>query len=193
MIASVRGRLEHVGAGEVVVDVGGVGLRLAVTTGFLQQSLQVGHPVFLHAHMVVREDAISLYGFATLEERGLFEVLLQTDGVGPRLAMAILSSLSPELLRTAVTQGQVDVLTRVPGIGRKTAEKLIFHLKDKLGAPSVGVAPPLSESDTDVMQALTALGYSVVEAQTALQSIPADASPETEERIRLALQHFTRP
>jgi len=193
VIASVRGVVERIGAGELVIDVGGVGFRVAVTSGVLQQAPQVGQPIFLHTAFIVREEAISLYGFPSLEERQLFDLLLQVSGIGPRLALSVLSNLSPELLRTAVAQGQPEILTRVPGIGRKTADKIVFELKDKLEAPALGGLQPPSGADTEVLQALTALGYSVVEAQAALQAIPADAPDMVEERIRLALQHFSRP
>ncbi len=193
MIATVRGTVERIGPGELVVDVGGIGLRLAVTAGVLQQAPQPGQSIFLHTAFIVREEAISLYGFASLEERQLFDLLLQVSGIGPRLALSILSSLSPELLRTAVGQAQPEILTRVPGIGRKTADKIVFELKDKLEAPALGGLQPPSGADTEVLQVLTALGYSVVEAQAALQSIPAEAPSSVEERVRLALQHFSRP
>ena len=193
MIASVRGTVERISPGEMVVDVGGIGLRIAVTAGVLQQAPQVGQPIFLHIAFIVREEAISLYGFPSLEERQLFDLLLQVSGIGPRLALSVLSSLSPELLRTAVAQAQPEILTRVPGIGRKTADKIVFELKDKLEAPALGGLQPPSGTDTEVLQALTSLGYTVVEAQTALQSIPAEAPDSVEERVRLALQHFTRP
>jgi len=193
VIASVRGTVERISPGEMVVDVGGIGLRIAVTAGVLQQAPQVGQPIFLHTAFIVREEAISLYGFPSLEERQLFDLLLQVSGIGPRLALSVLSSLSPELLRTAVAQAQPEILTRVPGIGRKTADKIVFELKDKLEAPALGGLQPPSGTDTEVLQALTSLGYTVVEAQTALQSIPAEAPDSVEERVRLALQHFTRP
>jgi Holliday junction DNA helicase RuvA len=193
VIASVRGTVERIGPGEVVVDVGGVGLRLSVTAGVLQQAPQVGQPIYLHTATIVREDAISLFGFQSMEERQLFDLLLQVSGIGPRLALSILSNLSPELLRSAVAQAQPEILTRVPGIGRKSADKIVFELKDKLEAPALAGFPPPSGADTEVLQALTALGYSVVEAQAALQSVPTDAPEAVEERVRLALQHFSRP
>lgn len=193
MIASVRGTVERISPGEMVIDVGGIGLRIAVTAGVLQQAPQVGKPIFLHTAFIVREEAISLYGFPSLEERQLFDLLLHVSGIGPRLALSVLSNLSPELLRTAVAQAQPEILTRVPGIGRKTADKIVFELKDKLEAPALGGLQPPSGTDTEVLQALTSLGYTVVEAQTALQSIPAEAPDSVEERVRLALQHFTRP
>jgi Holliday junction DNA helicase RuvA len=193
VIASVRGTLEHIGVGEMIVDVGGVGLRLAVPTSALEETLQPGQPVHLHTTLVVRDDSISLYGFPTVEQRQLFDLLLQVSGVGPRLALTVVSNITPEVLRASVAQGQPQVLARVPGIGRKTAEKIVFHLKDRIGTVALAEARLHLETDTEVVQALITLGYSLVEAQAAAQSIPEDAPQDVEERIRLALRHFTRP
>lgn len=192
MISTLRGTVQHAGAGELVIEVGGVGLAVAVPADVAAEAAP-GQPVFLYTRLIVREDSFSLCGFASLEQRGLFDLLLQVSGVGPRLAMAVLSHLSPELLRSAVASGQVEILTRVPGVGRKTAEKMVFHLKDKLEAPALARLAPPSSADTEVLQALTALGYTLVEAQAALQSIPAEAPKDSEERVRLALQYFARP
>lgn len=192
MISSLRGVLQRLGPGEVVVEVGGFGIQVMVPTSVLDQLPEVGQMVSLYTRMVVREDSIALYGFESHEQRRLFDLLLQVSGIGPRLAMAILSHLSPELLRASVSSGQAEPLTRVPGIGRKTAERIVFHLREKLEAPEVPV-PPLSGLDTDVLQALTALGYGLGEAQAAVQSIPPDAPQDLEERVRLALRHFARP
>ncbi len=138
---------------------------------------------------MVREDSLTLYGFASEDDRAMFETLLGVTGIGPRSALAILSALSPEVLRRAVTMEQPEIFTRVPGIGKKTAEKLVFDLKDKLGREALpGVSAAISNVDTEVIGALTALGYSVVEAQAALQAIPRDAAPEVEARVRIALQ-----
>lgn len=192
MISSLRGVLQRLGPGEVVVEVGGFGIQVMVPTSVLDQLPDVGQMVFLHTRMVVREDSIALYGFESQEQRRLFDLLLQVSGIGPRLAVAILSHLSPELLRASVSSGQAEPLTRVPGIGRKTAERIVFHLREKLEAPE-GPVPSLSGLDTDVLQALTALGYGLGEAQAAVQSIPPDAPQDLEERVRLALRHFARP
>ncbi len=175
-----------------MVEVGGIGVRVSVTGSVLESAPALGKAIFLHTFLIVREDALTLYGFTTLEEREVFELLLQVNGVGPRLALAALSHLSPDSLRSAVGNNQPEALERVPGIGRKTAERIIFHLKDRLVAPlEFGVAP--SDLDTEVLGVLTALGYSVVEAQAAIQSIPKDSAEDVEERVRLALQYFATP
>jgi len=191
MIASVRGIIQHVGLQEVVLEVGGIGVQISVPQAALGPAAVIGQAMFLYTRLIVREDSLSLYGFGTVEQREVFDLLLQVSGVGPRLAVTILSHLPPDGLRAAVAGDQPAALTRVPGIGRKTAEKIIFHLKDRLAAPQAlgGLA---LEADNDVVSALTALGYSLIEAQSAVQSIPAQAPDEVEARVRLALQYFSR-
>jgi Holliday junction DNA helicase RuvA len=191
MIASVRGIIQHVGQQEVVLEVGGIGVQISIPQAALGPAAVIGQAMFLYTRLIVREDSLSLYGFGTVEQREVFDLLLQVSGVGPRLAVTILSHLPPDGLRAAVAGDQPAALTRVPGIGRKTAEKIIFHLKDRLTAPQAlgGLA---LEADNDVVSALTALGYSLIEAQSAVQSIPAQAPDEVEARVRLALQYFSR-
>lgn len=192
MIATIRGVVQHVGIGEAVVEVGGVGLRLSVPRAVLESGMVVGKVVFLHTYLVVREDALSLYGFESPEQREVFEALLQVSGVGPKLAMAVLSHMNADALRSAVASGQPEALDRVPGVGKKTAERIVFHLKDRFAAAEA-VSPQLLAADTDVLAALTALGYSLVEAQAAVQSLPPDGPEEVEARVRLALRYFARP
>lgn len=189
MIASLRGTVLTQGTEHLVVEVGGVGLLVYAPVATINLATP-GQAMFLHTHLVVREDALTLYGFADAETRAVFVTLLGVSGIGAKLALAILSTLSIEMLRAAVGQEQAEVLSRVPGVGKKTAERIIFNLRDKLG-PSVG-APlsALDDSDTEVIAALTALGYSVVEAQTALQQLPKDAPEDIEARIVLALRYF---
>jgi Holliday junction DNA helicase RuvA len=192
MIWNVRGTVQHVGEDHLVLEVGGIGLRIAVSSSVLASVPEVGKAAFVHTYMLFRQDEFRLYGFATPEERGLFDLLLGISGVGPKLAIGILSALSPDLLRTAVVEGRPEVFTGVQGVGRKTAEKIIFNLKDTFSGPA---ATPIrrSETDTEVLAALTALGYSLMEAQSALQAIPADAPEDVAARVRLALQYFAQP
>jgi len=139
----------------------------------------------------VRENVLALYGCANEEELALFELLLGVAGVGPRVALAILSKMPADSLRLAIAQEQAELLVRVPGVGPKTAKKIIFHLKDKVQAEmGVTVTPVLSEADAEVIAALTSLGYSIVEAQAAVQSLPRDEQLSMEERIRRALAYF---
>jgi Holliday junction DNA helicase RuvA len=196
MISSLRGtilQLNH--PDSLVVEVGGVGFKVYVPASVFDELDGLGRTAFLHTYLMVREDALTLYGFSTEEQRSLFELLLTVQGVGPKLGLAILSSLSLDVLRRAVAQEQAEVLDRVPGVGRKTAEKIVFTLKDKLGAEvGLGAITRVSDVDTEVLAALTALGYSVVEAQAAVQSIPkGEAARSVEDRIRLALQYFATP
>ncbi|MDT8897549.1 MAG: Holliday junction branch migration protein RuvA [Thermanaerothrix sp.] len=190
MIAFIEGEVAHVGDDHLVLRLGGLGLQVFVPTALARQA-QVGVPMFLHTHLVVREDGWALYGFESEIERHYFTLLLGVNGVGPRLALAILSALSVGLIQQAVHGEQPDLLARVPGVGRKTAQKIILYLQDKIGREEsfTGLAA-FSEVDHQVLEALTHLGYSVVEAQAALQSIPRDAPADVEERLRLALQHL---
>jgi Holliday junction DNA helicase RuvA len=195
MIASLRGTVLQLNPPEsLVVEVGGVGLRVHVPASVFDELDGVGRGVFLHTHLIVREDALTLYGFSTEEQRALFELLLTVQGVGPKVGLAVLSTLSPDVLRQAVASEQAEVFSRVRGVGRKTGEKIVFALKDKLGAgvPLAGLAA-VSDLDTEVMGALTTLGYSIVEAQAAVQSLPKGEQSAVEERVRLALRYFAGP
>jgi len=188
MIATLRGELIQIDATSLVVEVGGVGIRVFVPAR-LRERLQAGQGVSLHTHLVVREDALTLYGFETRPQLELFGLLLGVDGVGPKVSLAVVSTLDLESIQQAVTSGQSEILGRVPGVGRKTAQKIVLYLQDRLKpSASLAGAPALSDRDGEVLAALTALGYSVVEAQTAIQSLPADAPDDVEERLRLALQ-----
>ncbi|MBN1202339.1 MAG: Holliday junction branch migration protein RuvA [Anaerolineae bacterium] len=191
MIDIVTGQVAAVGKNYLVILIGGVGLRIHVPTTVLDVVDGPGHTHTLYTYLAVREDSLTLYGFVDQEERNLFETLLSVSGVGPRLALAVLSTLSVEHLHNAVAREEPEILTRVPGIGKKLAHKLAFELKDRLAVePFTGLAA-ISDVDTDVIATLTALGYSIVEAQAALQSIPRDAPDDIEERVRLALLYFT--
>ncbi len=194
MISSLRGLIQHVDTDFLIVEVGGVGIKVFVPSSVFDHLDGAGKLIFLHTQLIVREDALTLYGFATEDQRALFETLLGVQGVGPKLALAVLSFVSPDNLRQAVGREQPEVLDRVPGVGKKTAEKIVFHLRDKFG-PGLPLGPtvPISDTDTEVLAALTTLGYSVVEAQAGLQSIPKDAPKDVEERVRLALQYFAKP
>jgi holliday junction DNA helicase RuvA len=191
MIATLRGEITQIEGNAIVVETGGVGLRVFVPT-LLRERLKAGEAIFLFTHLVVREDDWKLYGFESQADRELFNTLLGVDGVGPRTALAVLSTLTVDTVQRAVFGDEPDLLSRVPGVGKKTAQKMVLYLHDRL-KPVSGLEKiaSLSDSDSEVLAALTALGYSVVEAQTAIQSIPKDAPEEVEERLRLALQQFT--
>lgn len=189
MIATVTGVVQAIDEGSLIVLVGGVGLRVSVPGTVLETVAAPGRSVTLHTHVHWREPEITLYGFGTERELELFRLLVAVSGVGPRLALAVLSTLSPDVLTGAVAREEAEVLQRVPGIGRKTAHRIMFHLRDKLRLDEVPAgAALLTDVDAEVIAALTTLGYSLVEAQRALQMLPRDASSELEERLRLALR-----
>jgi len=178
MIGSLRGvLLDRSPTGELLVEVAGVGYRVTVAPRALA-SLQLDAPVFLHIHHHLREDAQTLYGFLTREERACFEALISAHGIGPALAMAILSVHAPLALRDAVARDDLDALCLVPGVGKKTAARLIIELKNKLDLPDATIAtvPGAAANGSivaDVRDALAGLGYSAEEIREALRSIPA--------------------
>jgi holliday junction DNA helicase RuvA len=191
MIASLSGRVQEKNPDSLIVEIGGIGLQVFVPAT-LRDEARAGETLFLYTHLVVRQDAFSLYGFETREGREFFNLLLGVNGVGPRMALAILSILSTDAIRRAVFHEQAEVFSRVPGVGKKTAQKILLQLQDKI-KPEIGLERVASFSDVDgeVVDALTTLGYSIVEAQAALQSIPRDTPQEVETRLRLALQYFS--
>lgn len=196
MIGSLRGVvLDRLPTGELLVEVGGVGYRVTVTAATHAVIAAAGAPVFLHVHTHVRDDAIVLYGFATADERGCFEALLGAHGVGPALAVSILSSLSPVSLRRAVGTDDVDALTVVPGVGKKTAARLLLELKSRLelpdGEPDLVLAAVNGNGNTaraEVKAALTGLGYGADEVRDAVRAIPDDG--EVEDLLRAALRQL---
>lgn len=192
MIARVSGVVATVARDHLVVQVGGVGLRVYVPLSVLEQVDGVGRPVDLLTHLHVRENELTLYGFLTEDSLNLFELLLGVSGVGPKVALATLGTISPEALRQAVLREEPGILARVPGIGPKTARAIIFHLKDKLSLAEGGGVPLLTDQDAEVIGALTALGFSLVEAQSALQSLPRGEELTVEERVRRALAYLGR-
>ena len=190
MIATLRGEIAQIEESALILDVGGVGLRVFVPAP-LRTRLKTGEAAFLFTHLVVREDALTLYGFESQSERELFNILLGVDGVGPKVALSVLSTFTVDAIQRAVFADEAELLGRVPGVGKKTAQKMAIHLKDKLKPmDALAQVAAMSNTDSEVLAALTALGYSVVEAQAAIQSLPKDAPDDTEERLRLALQYF---
>jgi Holliday junction DNA helicase RuvA len=191
MIASLRGTLAALGKGYLVVDVGGVGFQAFVPRTLLESGLEPGQPLALFTHLHVRENELTLYGFRTEEELGLFRLLQTVTGIGPKAALSILSALPPDRLQQALAEEDEATLARVPGIGPKTAKKLVFDLKDKVSVDLTGTAPRLaaSSADVDLVAALTGLGFSLAEAQDAIRSLPHETLP-FEERVRLALGYL---
>ncbi len=191
MIGRIQGTLIANNPPRVIVDCHGVGYEIDVPMSTLYQMPSIGQTVTLLTHFVVREDAQQLFGFATEQERESFRALIKISGVGARTALSLLSGMSVQELAQAVTLQESARLTKVPGIGKKTAERLLLELKGKLGA-DIGSVSSQTEPDSqiEILQALTALGYSDKEAQTALKHVPSDTS--LSDGIRLALKALSK-
>lgn len=191
MIGRLHGKLIEKTPPQVLVDVGGVGYEVDVPMSTFCNLPAEGSEITLLTHFIVREDAQLLYGFATAAERQTFRALIRISGVGPRIALAVLSGMSTQDLADAVEQGNATLLTRVPGIGKKTADRLVLELKGKLAgnafAPAGGAA---SAAQADILSALMALGYSEREAQARVRALPAEVT--VSEGIRLALKALAR-
>lgn len=192
MIAYLRGTIAVINKDNLILDVNSVGYRVYVPAA-VHEAAQVGRLLEVFTHLQVREDAWVLFGFSTQDELDLFELLLSVSGIGARTALAVLNAAPPDRLREAIAHEQTEVLTRVPGIGPKTAKNVIFHLKDKVGIVTRGAEIQyLTDQDTEVIGALTSLGYSIVEAQAALASLPRGTADTVEDKLRLALAYFAR-
>ena len=191
MIASLSGKLESVSGDGAIINVGGVGFQVSMPTTALSALGKPGSDVKVYTHMHVREDNLSLYGFASAEELWLFETLLGVTGLGPKLALAMLSALSPEQITMAIATGSTDMLNMIPGIGKKVAHRIVLELKEKIGVGWIATpATQIAQENTDVLTALTSLGYSAAEAVKAVASLPTDQDLDLEEKIKLALQYF---
>jgi len=192
MIGRIRGEVIEKGEDSLLLDVNGVGFVVHAPANLLDEL--DGGLVTLYTHLHVREAELTLYGFGSRESLQLFRTLLSVQGIGPKVALAILSHLPIETLQQAVAREEVALLARVPGIGPKKARQIVFALKDKIGLEDEWAAgPAITDADGEVMAALTTLGYSVSEAQAALRALPADTRKEpVEERVRLALSSLAR-
>ncbi|HYB01904.1 MAG TPA: Holliday junction branch migration protein RuvA [Ktedonobacteraceae bacterium] len=196
MIASVQGTLEARRAGHVIVRVGGFGIRVFTPTTTLSRLGEVGSDVSLYTHFYVREDGMALYGFSTEEDRDAFERLIGISGVGPKVALALLSMMDAQTFYQAIANEDQQRLALTPGVGKKLAARLVLELKGKL--PAMGVAASngaLSPSGTlpsEVIEALMGLGFTATEAQSALSKLPHDRPMTLEEQITFALRSFAR-
>ena len=191
MIASLKGTIQTLGSDWAIVNVNGIGFRVYMPTSTLSTLGTASEEVELHTHLHLREDNATLYGFATAEELDLFQTLIGVSGLGPKLALAMLSAMSVEKLTMAIASGSADLLSEIPGIGKKMAERLIVELKGKIAAGWIGAPAQLAEENADVLAALTSLGYSVAEARRAVASLPSSSDLSLEEKIKQALQYFT--
>jgi holliday junction DNA helicase RuvA len=195
MIGFLRGRLAQKHPPALLVDVNGVGYELEAPMSTFYVLPAIGEPVMLHTHLVVREDAQLLYGFATEAERRLFRDLLRVSGVGPKIGLALLSGISVDAFMLCVESGDVGSLTRIPGVGRKTAERLVVEMRDRIKALGEGLPAGLTSAageaggavQAEAFAALVALGYRPVEVTKLLKGVAAEGL-STEELIRQALQ-----
>ncbi|MBO5658029.1 MAG: Holliday junction branch migration protein RuvA [Duodenibacillus sp.] len=192
MIGRIAGRLIEKNPPQILVDVNGIGYEIDVPMSTFYNLPEIGQNVTLLTHFVVREDAQLLYGFATNSERSVFRLLIKISGIGARTALAILSGMNVTTLATAIASQDTAMLTRIPGIGKKTAERLVLELKGKLGADLEGVTlgAGVSDAKADIVAALIALGYSEREAVMAAKRLPADIS--VNDGIREALKSFSK-
>ena len=191
MIASLHGKVESLGSDWAIINVGGIGFQVYMPTSTLSTLGAIGKEVQLYTHLHLREDNATLYGFAAAEELALFQTLIGVSGLGPRLALAMLSGMSVEQLATAIATGSTDLLTVIPGIGKKMANRLILELKEKIGAGWITTpAAQLAQENTEVLDALTSLGYSAAEATKAVATLPASSDLSLEEKVKLALGYF---
>lgn len=205
MIAHLRGELVASTADSVVLDVNGVGYRCLVPSSTRSRLPASGQTVLLHTSLQVREDSMTLYGFLTSAEYDLFELLLRVDGVGPKVALGVLSSTTPDSFRRAIAFEDITALCRVPGIGKKTAQRMVLDLKEKVGSvgPNTGVehiglnaalAEPAGDAFGEAIDALISLGYARADAAQALDRARKEAgeAPTVEALVRLGLKHLYR-
>lgn len=190
MIATLEGTLEYRGVDSVIINVGGIGFQVHVPGSTLSQLGAIKDKVSLYTHLHLREDNVSLYGFASEEELALFKNLISVSGIGPKAALALLSASNPEQLAMAIASGNVDVISQVPGIGKKIAGRLVVELKGKLEREWKGAVLPLAAENTDAIAALTNLGYSLREAIQAVSNLPDSSELTLEEKVKMALQQL---
>lgn len=192
MIASIRGIIQSIGIDHLIVETGGVGLLIYAPRSTLNAVGQIGSETFLYTLLIVREDALTLYGFSDPAQRNLFEQLIGVSGVGPKIALNLLSSGSPDEIQKSIAGGDTARLSRVPGIGKKTAERIVLELRGKIDLRQLSSTTPgnVSTLDRELTDILISLGYSATEAAAAIAALPGDAPPTLEERLRLALRYF---
>lgn len=192
MIASIQGYVIKIETDSLIINLSGLGFQVYTTKECCESAI-IGENKFLYCQLIVREESLTLFGFIHEIEREYFNLLLGVNGVGPKLALAIISTLSIEAINNAVLSEQFEVFSRVPGVGKKTAQKISIHLQGKIQGDSEFTMARVSISDIDleVLEALTSLGYSVVEAQAAIQYIPKNTPLDIEERLKVALQYFS--
>ena len=192
MIATLEGTLQYRGNDSIIINVGGIGFRVYVSGSTLGQLGAVEGEVFLHTHLHLREDNVSLYGFTSGEELALFRNLISVSVIGPKVALGLLSALNPRQLVMAIASGNTDLISQAPGIGKKMADRLVIELRGKLEKEWKEVALPSAPEGADVIAALIGLGYSLTEAARAVSRLSGSEELSLEEKIRMALQQLVR-
>lgn len=192
MISGVRGQIVAKIPGAVLVDLHGLILKVLTSQTTIGDIGVPGDPVDLLTHLYVREDQLTLFGFASQEELDLFELLMTVSGIGPRVALSVLSTERPDNIHRAIESEDVALLSRVPGIGKKTANRIIFDLRGKLPQRELAGATPLGQHDQEALDALQALGYTFAEARAALTDVSRFEGQTVEERVYAALQSLSR-
>jgi Holliday junction DNA helicase RuvA len=188
MISFLEGTLAEKSGDRVVIGVQGTGYEVLAPSATIAKLPPVGRPVKIYTRLHVRDDALTLYGFASADERGLFDLLVTVNGVGPKVALAFLSVLTPDALRRAVGGGDADALTTVPGVGKKVAQRVVLDLTDRIGGEGEVPVGPLA----DVREALLALGLSAQEARDAMETLQGNGDRPVDEMLREALRNVGR-
>ncbi|MBM3119815.1 MAG: Holliday junction branch migration protein RuvA [Chloroflexi bacterium] len=193
MIVAFEGILESRGIDSAVIKVGPISLQVYIPGSTLSRLGAVGDKVYLRTYLYIKDDNFALYGFASVEELELFRHLISVSGVGPKTTLAVLSTFNPEQLASAIVSGNVELLSQVPGLGKKMAGRIVLELKGKLERVPVGaITTGLTKEDADVVAALTNLGYSLKEATQAVSSLPNSPELDLEEKVKLALRQLAR-
>ncbi|MFC2060366.1 Holliday junction branch migration protein RuvA [Chloroflexota bacterium] len=191
MIAGLRGKLESLGSDWAIVNVGGIAFQVFIPTSTFSTLGAIGEEIKLHTHFHLREDNATLYGFTSADELGLFQTLITVSGLGPKLALSMLSAMPVDKLAMAIATGSADLLTVIPGIGKRMASRLILELKEKMAVGWITTpTTQLAQENTDVLAALTSLGYSASEANRAVATLPPSSDLSLEEKLKLALGYF---
>lgn len=192
MISGLEGTISQLGADHAIINVGGVYYRVSMPTSSVAAIGAVGERARVYTHLYVREDQLALYGATEERQIRLFETLLGVSGIGPKVALSILGAMPVDSLESAIAEGNVDLLTRVPGIGRKTASRLVLELKGKLDLLAAAGISATPSAAADAMDALTSLGYSAAEIQAALSTLPKDTTLTTEDIVMHTLKRLGR-
>jgi len=192
MIAGLEGKIAALGLDSVTLNVSGVFYRVAMAGPLISGLGKIGDTTFVHTYLYVREDQLALYGAPEERQIRLFETLLGVSGIGPKGALNIMGTMPIDALEGAIASGNIGVLTRIPGIGRKSAERLILELRGKISAGALAAATPATEATGEVVEALSSLGYNPAEIQAALSALPKDSELGTEEMILFALKRLGR-